>query len=411
MLAGSVAALPYDVYSRQEAAAEIAKNPQSFLRIDKPSAVLPQVDEYDPAVYVKAKELLDADIAAGLFKQDDEERFFLYRMMWEEPVVSAYGFDMPGGDEDVVPPTTIRRSQLGLVVSVDAEDFRKGNVRRHESSHPDKLADRIQHITTLGAQTGPVLMTHRANREASILQTRLRQTSRVCFDFVDQTGIQHTIWAAEASLNPFIQDIYEGLDVLYIADGHHRAQAAIEIDDQGILAILFPADMLTIRAYNRVVHGLNRHSADSLLALLSEKFTVEKTGSPYLAEPTAPGEFGLYLADAWYRLVFNEALRSADDLAALDVSVLQDQVLGPILGIDDPKTTDRLAYVGGSSGLDGLIAHCAALPNDDNQYLAFALYPTEFSAFFAVADSGRLMPPKSTWFSPKPRSGLFIRPI
>jgi len=402
-MASAVAALPYDIYTLQEAAQEIDRQPLSFLRIDRTAAILPEVDEYADLVYDQAKKLLQQDIQSGLYQHDQDCRFFLYRMQWPSTASEHVS-------NDSFPEGPSQHSQLGLVAAVASADYQDGTVRLHEQTHPQKLADRIAHIKALNAQTGPVLMTHRPNSEVQALHNNLLQNNPVLYDFDAPDGIRHTIWAIDKQMNKNIQETYQVIDALYIADGHHRAEAAVKIDDQGILAILFPADTLHIQAYNRIIKDTFEMSPDQFLAQLAKSFDVRKTQSAAQAEPGQRGQFGLYLAGDWYQLVFDEKLRPADTLAALDVSILQDQVLQPLLGIDDPRSSDRIANVGGSLGLSGLLEQLQHFAPADNG-LAFALYPVQFDAFFRVADSRRLMPPKSTWFAPKPRSGMLIRPL
>jgi len=400
-----VASLPYDVFTREEAADEIALHPQSFLCIDRTAAILPDVDEYDQEVYIKAKQLMNESIDTKTYQKDQETRFYLYRMIWEDTetvVDSTY-------DASTEPSSS--HMQLGLVAVVSTDEYRSGIIHRHENTRPEKLADRIDHIKTLGAQASPVLMTHRYNESISELLVELQTGSHLHADFYSPDNIRHTVWAVDSARNAQVELAYQQLDNLYIADGHHRAEAAAQIGDQGIFAIIFPADMLHIHAYNRAVKDTNGLSPEQFLKALEEFFTVEKPAPDELVSSLNPlqrGEYSLLLEEQWYRLTLDESIRPSEVLAALDVSVLHDKVLKPLLGIDDPRTSPRIMYVGGSLGLDALFECTRAFGDKDSSPLAFAMRAVTFHDFFNVADSGQLMPPKSTWFAPKPRSGLLF---
>ena len=393
-LVADMAALPYDVFTRDEATAEISRHPLSFLRIDKTAALLDGVGEYNEVVYSTARELLDADMAAGRYVYCDEERFYVYQMSWTESI--------DGSD--------VQRLRTGLLADVDSDDYRLGVMRRHENTRVEKLADRVAHIRALNAQTGPVLLAHRSSPDISELLFRLTQVTGPLYDFVAEDGVGHAIWAVDPAENETVRQSYAALETLYIADGHHRAQAAFDVGDRGILAVLFSSDELDIKPYNRCVKDLNGLEASAFLEQLSACFTVSKVDADIAPEPDRRGLFAMHLQNQWYQLVFDEQQRPADLTAALDVSVLQDRVLAPLLGIDNPKTSDRIAYVGGTLGLAGLLQRARNYGTHD-QAIAFALYPTSMDEFFAVADNSELMPPKSTWFAPKPRSGMLLKPL
>jgi uncharacterized protein (DUF1015 family) len=414
-----VAALPYDVFTRQEAADEIAAHPDSFLRIDRTAALLPEMAEYDARVYEAAARMLKESIESGQYVLDEEARFYLYRMAWlkgsseGESSGNSAGTkhaDLP--DKHPVDPAT-HHIQLGLVASVSIADYRDNTIRRHENTRPEKLTDRVNHIKALGAQASPVLMAHRVNQRISTLHDQVIDNSQQRADFTAPDGIRHTLWAIDTAMNPATTQAYAELETLYIADGHHRAEAAHVSNQSGIYAILFPADMLYIHAYNRVVKDLNGMNALDFLSKLEQFFTVDKIteGAPASAiEPMIRGQFAMSLEGEWYKLTLDEALRPAETLAALDVSVLQDKVLQPMLGIDDPRTSPRITYVGGSLGIAGLEHRMTTFAENPNEAIAFALMAVDLNDFFAVSDAGQLMPPKSTWFAPKPRSGLLILP-
>ena len=388
-LAPEVAALPYDVFGRKEAAAEIAKHPVSFLRIDRACALLPDdVDEYDAQVYEKTVQLFAADMQAGVFLDENEEHYFLYRLIKDG------------------------HAQTGVVACIAVEDYESGVLKRHENTRSIKLEDRVRHIEALSAQTGPIFVAYRAQDELDAAVEQVLATSEPLYDFTAPDGIRHTVWRVDdKEAEDIIRTCFAALDALYIADGHHRASAAVRIgcDKEGeasrLLVIAFPSNQLRILDYNRVVFDTNGLSHDGLLARIAESFDVEKSGVEPL-KPGKKGEFSLYLDNEWYRLVVHEELRPDDPVSGLDVSLLHDLLLNPVLGIDDPRTSERIAYIGGVRGLAELKTRA-----DSCGGVSFALYPCSLDELFAVADAGRLMPPKSTWFEPKPRSGLFIHRI
>jgi uncharacterized protein (DUF1015 family) len=394
-LASEVAALPYDVFSRSEAAVEIAAHPRSFLRIDKTTALLPdEVGEYDEQVYARAAELLAADYQAGVYLREDAPRYFLYRLAQNG------------------------HAQTGIVACISVDDYETGVLKRHESTRAFKLEDRVRHIEALNAQTGPVLVAYRAQEAIDAVVAQTTASVEPLYDFEAPDKVRHTVWRVDdPQQQEAIRAGFAALDALYIADGHHRAAAAVQVgalrrQDRGVpgeadhfLVVAFPSNQLNILDYNRVVFDTNGLSHDELLARIEECFELEPVG----AEPRKPqtqGEFALYLGGLWYRLTAREALRSPGPVTGLDVSFLQEKLLGPVLGIDDPRLSKRIAYVGGVRGLEEL-----ARQADARGGLAFALFPCSLDELFAVADAGYLMPPKSTWFEPKPRSGLFIHAL
>jgi uncharacterized protein (DUF1015 family) len=440
-LVSEVAALPYDGFNRQEAAKEIAAHPHSFLRIDKTAALFsPEIDEYDERVYVRAAEILSADEQEDIYLCEDKPRYFLYRLAKDG------------------------RAQTGVVSCIAADDYRTGALRRHESTRNFKLEDRVQHISALNAQTGPVFVTYRAQETIDAAVAQVSDSADALYDFTTPDGVRHTVWRVDDSdAESALRTGFGALDALYIADGHHRAAAAVEIgarrggEADSFLIVAFPSNQLEILDYNRVVFDTNGLSPDELLVRISESFAIEDRG----VEPCRPqcrGEFALYLDGRWYRLNIHEELRCDDPVGGLDVSLLQDNLLAPILGIDDPRASKRIAYVGGVRGLEELKRRAdaagsrnAAVAGGDatnsaaagasaktvvnsvvidatsagtdsstgapiasapaSAGVAFALYPCSLDELFAVADAKRLMPPKSTWFEPKPRSGLFIHKI
>ncbi len=396
-LEAKIAALPYDVYNRAEAKAVVKANPMSFLGIDRAETWFEDtVDTYAPEVYEKAKELLQEEIAKGYFVQDEQECYYLYQQI------------MDG------------RSQTGIVACASIEDYQNQVVKKHENTRADKEADRIRHIETCNMQTGPIFLAYPASAELHSITKTVMEKPPV-YDFVSEDGICHKVWVInEKEQIEKIRTAFAGQQSIYIADGHHRCASAVKVGQKKVqenpqapkdapfryfLAVLFPEDELKILDYNRVVKDLNGWSKEEFLEKAAEKFTVEKApSSPY--HPERKGTFGMYLDGEWYRLTAKPMILSSDPVKGLDVSLLQDYLLAPILGIADPKTDQRIDFVGGIRGLEELERRV----HTDSK-VAFSMYPTSIRELFAVADAGRLMPPKSTWFEPKLRSGLFLHGI
>lgn len=385
-LASEVAALPYDVFSRKEAAQEIANHPHSFLRIDKSCATLPsEVNEYDPQVYQKAAQLMAEDLKNGIFEDEPQPHYFLYRLNQDH------------------------HSQTGIVCCIALQDLKNGVLKRHENTRELKLKDRIQHIQALNAQTGPVFVTYPAHPQLDTTVKQACAQTQPLYDFTTPDNITHTIWRIDdKNAEETISNSFKTMDALYIADGHHRAAAAEQVSIQGgeasyLLMIAFPSNQVRILDYNRVVFDTNGLQPEALLERISQSFGVNKVGDTP-RKPQQKGEFALYLDGQWYQLIVHEELRPSDAVEGLDVSLLHNLILEPILGIDNPRSNKRIAYVGGSRGLSELKTQADAR----GAAISFALYPCCLEELFAVADEGRLMPPKSTWFDPKPRSGLFI---
>ena len=393
-VADRVAALPYDVYNRAEAKAEVAREPLSFLAIDRAETSFDDdVDTYDERVYAKAKELLNGAIDNGTYVCDSDRAYYVYEL------------------------TMNGRVQTGLVACSSIDEYVKGTIKKHENTRADKEVDRINHVNTCSAQTGPIFLAYRAN---AVINAEIEDAKRQepLYDFVSPDGIRHEVWKIgdKASIDA-IEEAFAGIDATYIADGHHRAASAVKVglkrreENPGytgdeefnyFLSVLFPDEKLMIMDYNRVVKDLNGLSSEEFLAKLKECYEVKEISSKVL-RPSKKGECAMYLDDVWYLLSAKDSIRSSDPVKGLDVSLLQDNILGPVLGIGDPKTDKRIDFVGGIRGSVELERRCHT-----DMKVAFLMYPTSIDELFAVADAGLLMPPKSTWFEPKLRSGLFI---
>lgn len=395
--AAKVASLPYDVYNRKEACAAVAGNPVSFLNIDRAETQFSDdVDTYADCVYEKARELLDTQIAEGVYVTDAGEHYYLYEL------------------------TMDGRSQTGIVACSSIDDYVNGVVKKHENTREDKELDRIRHVDTVNAQTGPIFLAYRQNKTLKAIVAE-EKAKPVLYDFVSDDGIRHRVWKIDdPAQTAAIEAAFAAIPATYIADGHHRAASAVKVglkrraENPGytgeepfnyFLSVLFPDEELMIFPYNRVVKDLNGMSREQFFEAVKEKFELEEIGKePYA--PAEKGTFGMYLDNTWYALKVLPQYRSADPVKGLDVSILQDQLLGPVLGIGDPRTDKRIDFIGGIRGLKELERRVR-----EDMEIAFSMYPTSIEELLAVADAGLLMPPKSTWFEPKLRSGLFIHKL
>ncbi len=395
-LASRVAALPYDVYSREEAARKAAEDRLSFLNIDRPETQFDaSEDMYAPEVYLKADEMLQKEIAAGIFIQDPERNYYVYEL------------------------TMAGRSQTGLVACASVDDYLNGVIKRHENTRPEKEEDRVRHVDACSAQTGPIFLAYRRQERIAAVTARVKEEDPL-FDFVSDDGITHRLWRVRDTADTIeLCQAFSEIDRIYIADGHHRAASAVRValkrrqDHPGysgeeefnyFLSVLFPDDELQILDYNRVVRDLNGLSREEFLLKVGEAFDVR--GQAPQEKPQEKGQIRMYLGGSWYDLRIRKACQSGDPVDGLDVSILQNRLLAPVLGITDPARDERIDFVGGIRGLSALKDRV-----DDGWAAAFALFPTSIGELFAVADAGKLMPPKSTWFEPKLRSGLFLHLI
>ncbi|MBT9790036.1 DUF1015 family protein [Clostridium sp. MCC344] len=392
--AAEVAALPYDVYNRKEACAAVKGNPLSFLNIDRAETQFSDdVDTYADCVYEKARELLDSQIADGIYVTDAGDHYYLYEL------------------------TMDGRSQTGIVACCSIDDYVNGVIKKHENTREEKELDRIRHVDTVNAQTGPIFLAYRQNIALKEIVAE-EKTKPALYDFVSDDGIRHRVWRIDgADRTDAIEAAFAAIPSTYIADGHHRAASAVKVGLKRrtkhpgytgeepfnyFLSVLFPDEELMILPYNRVVRDLNGMSTEQFFEKLKEKFELEEIGKePYA--PVQKGTFGMYLDGTWYVLKILPQYRSADPVKGLDVSILQDHLLAPVLGIGDPRTDKRIDFIGGIRGLKELERRVG-----EDMEVAFSMYPTSIEELLSVADAGLLMPPKSTWFEPKLRSGLFI---
>ena len=401
--AAEVAALPYDVFDRAEAAAYVADHPLSFLAIDRPETQFaPDADMYAPEVYARGAELLHERIDEGIYQADPSMSYHLYEL------------------------TQNGRTQTGVVAICSVDEYDQGIIKKHENTRAEKERDRIEHIRALGCQTGPIFLTYRDEPVLSFILAQVK-TGQALYDFTDEEGVRQRVWEVRRPESvEAIREMFARVPCAYIADGHHRTASAMRVahemraaaQEAGtytgkepfnyFLSVLFPASELTILPYNRVVSDRAGLSVDELIARIHEAgFTVEPSSEP--VESTEVGVMGLFTAGSWYRLSLTPELASAvaqaGPVESLDVSVLQDRVLGPVLGIGDPREDARISFVGGIRGTAELERRAGA------DGVAFSLCATTIDQLLAVADADLLMPPKSTWFEPKLRSGLFIHRI
>ncbi len=395
-VADKVAALPYDVYNRQEAKEAVKGNELSFLRIDRAETQFSDsVDTYAPEVYLKAKEILESMIADGTFITDSDRCYYIYQL------------SMDG------------RKQTGIVACASIDDYLNNIIKKHENTREEKEKDRIRHIETLNAQTGPVFLAYRSQKPINDVVKRIMMETPI-YNFNADDGIGHTVWKISNSEDmAVIENTFSKVSDIYIADGHHRAASAVKAglenrthaDYDGteefnyFLSVLFPDESLKIMDYNRCVKDLNGLSESEFMEKVNAYFDIVKLDSA--KHPSKKGEIAMYLDKTWYMLTVKENLVKLDNAVdALDVSVLQNYILDPVLGIKEPRTDPRIDFIGGIRGLNELERRA-----DGDMKVSFAMYPVPIAELFAVADAGCLMPPKSTWFEPKLRSGLFIHKI
>ena len=391
--AKEVAALPYDVYSREEAVEVVKNAPKSFLNIDRPETQFPaKMDMYDEKVYKKAGQLLQEWIEDHTFEKENRRCYYLYEL------------------------TMDGRSQTGVVVCASVDDYDNQVIKKHENTREEKERDRICHVDACNAQTGPIFLACRKNQTLSEQVAKWKERE-VLYDFIAEDGVRHRVFRIDEEEDiDYLTNHFKEIDSLYIADGHHRTASAVKVSQMRreahkgytgeeefnyFLSVIFPENELKILDYNRVVMDLNGKTKEEFLREVTKCFQVSQREEA--VKPEEKGSFGMYLDGSWYQLTYPKERIPDDVVEQLDVSILQREVLAPILGIADPKTDQRIQFVGGIRGLQELERLV-----DQGAAVAFSMYPTSMEELFEVADHGRLMPPKSTWFEPKPRSGLFI---
>jgi uncharacterized protein (DUF1015 family) len=387
--AAAVAAPPYDVLSREEARNSAVGKPLSFLHISKAEIDLPpEIDHHAPEVYAKSAENLKRLVESGVLFRDASPCYYAYRLVMGEHV------------------------QTGLVATASVADYDSNRIRKHEFTRPDKEDDRVRQIEALNAQTGPVLLAHPDSAEAEHLIAMATEAAPVA-DVTANDGIRHTIWKIDAADRVArIGAVFAALPALYIADGHHRSAAAARVaaarrgksnsdSAEYFLSVIFPARQMRIMDYNRVVRDLNGLSVEAFLAAVEQRYTL--TPARTAVKPEQTGVCGMYLAGRWYRLAIRpELVPVQDPVRRLDVSLLAEQILGPLLGIADLRRDQRIDFVGGIRGL----AELEKRVDSGEMAVAFAMYPTQMAELMSVADAGAVMPPKSTWFEPKLADGL-----
>lgn len=392
-----IASLPYDVMDSDEARIEVRKHPLSFLHVEKPEIDLePGIDLYDDRVYAKAKENLYGYLEKKLMLQDEIPGFYVYKQ------------------------TMDGRPQIGLVGLASIDDYLNNHIKKHELTRADKEADRIRHVDTCNAHSSPVFFTYRHQQIIDDVVNKIITESKPVYDFVSDDGIGHTLWVmSKVEDITAIEKAFAELDNLYVADGHHRTASAVRVgtlrreqypnykgDEEFnfIMAVIFPDNQLHIMDYNRIVKDLNGNSKEQFLDKVRARFTIEeKSFEPY--HPAGIHVFGMYLDGRWYKLTASPGTWDAENVVeSLDVSIMQNNLLYPILGIEDPRRDKRIDFVGGIRGLKELQKRV----DSGREAVAFAMFPPSMDELINIADAGEIMPPKSTWFEPKLRSGLFI---
>lgn len=399
-LCSKVAALPYDVMTSDEAREMVKDNPYSFLHIDKAEIDLPKdTDHYSDVVYQKAKDNLWNMVKDGIYIQDKKQVLYIYQL------------------------TMNGKSQTGLVACTSIDEYIENKIKKHELTRADKEEDRIRHVDTCNANTGPIFLTYKNKENIDKIINKAIENEPI-YDFTAEDGIKHTVWLIDNDevINSLISE-FKSVPALYIADGHHRNASAVKVglkrrqenpnytgDEEFnyYLSVIFPDNQLYIMDYNRVVKDLNGLSKDEFIAKVSEKFDVAEYNGNDCYKPSEKHTFGMYLDKKWYSLKAKDAIVDENDtVACLDVSILQKELLAPILGIGDPRTDKRIDFVGGIRGLKELEKRV----DSGEMKVAFSMYPTTMEQLMNIADDNKIMPPKSTWFEPKLRSGIFVHEL
>ncbi|MFW5996807.1 MAG: DUF1015 domain-containing protein [Lentisphaeria bacterium] len=389
-----VASLPYDVMSREEAREMAAGNPLSFLHITRSEIDLPEnAGPYDEAVYKKAKENYDKLKTQSSLQQDESPALYIYSLTWRG------------------------HTQTGIVATASVDDYDNDIIKKHEKTRQVKEDDRTNHIVTTRAQTGPVFLTYRDDQTIADIILKVKQDEPM-FDFTAEDGVTHKAWKVSEQETVKLIDAFGEIPALYIADGHHRAASASRArqelrereggDEEAafdyFLAVIFPAGDLQILPYNRSIKDLNGHTPDSLLEAVKEDFDVEQTSE---TAPSQPLNFYMYLPGQWWKLSYRHSIEGLSPAERLDVAILQNTVLQPLLGIGNPRTDERIDFIGGIRGTEEL----ERVVDSGEAAVAFSLYPTTVDQLIAISDAGEIMPPKSTWFEPKLRDGLFVHEV
>ncbi len=397
-LADKVAALPYDVMTSAEAREMVAGNPYSFLHVDKAEIDLdPSIDLYAPEVYAKARENLDRMIAEKTFIQDEKPCFYIYML------------------------TMDGRAQTGLVACASIDEYLNNEIKKHELTREDKEQDRIRHVDICDANTGPIFLAYRNQPTVNEIIEAHKKNHAPVYNFTADGGVQHTVWVIECEEEiAKIRELFKNIPAMYIADGHHRNASAVKVglkrraEDPSYdknaefnfyLSVIFDAEQLKIYDYNRVVKSLNGYTKESFLEAVAQKFDVVEFSGEGCYCPEKRHMFGMYIDGKWYALTAkSEIVDENDPVAALDVSILQNYLLNPLLDIQDPRTDKKIDFVGGIRGLGELKKRV----DSGEMVVAFSMFPTSMDELMNIADAGKLMPPKSTWFEPKLLSGLFV---
>ncbi|MBM6819908.1 DUF1015 domain-containing protein [Clostridium saudiense] len=396
-LASKIAALPYDVMNSEEAREMVKDNEYSFLHVDRAEVNLPNdTNIYDKVVYEKARDVLDKMIQDGLYVQEDKPCMYIYRQ------------------------TMNGKSQTGLVICAAIDDYINDKIKKHEHTRKDKEVDRINHVDYCDANTGPIFLTYRNQAEISKIMDKWIQNEPL-YDFISEDGNGHTVWIINNDSDiERLTTLFKNVDSLYIADGHHRAKSAVEVglkrrkENPGytgeeefnyFLAIVYPDNQLEVLDYNRTVKDLNGLNEDEFLSAIEKNFKIKV--SKEAVKPKRRHTFGMYMNNTWYELEAKDGTFNEEDpMERLDVSILQNNLLSPILGVDDPTKSDRIEFIGGIRGINELEKRA----NKDMK-VSFSMFATTTDDIMSIADGGMIMPPKSTWFEPKPRSGLFIHKL
>ncbi|HNZ86572.1 MAG TPA: DUF1015 family protein [bacterium] len=396
-LVSDVACVPYDVINSEEARKLVNGNPNSFLHVTKAEVDLEQgIDTYSEEVYQKGKENFEKMIKDGIFFQEEKPVFYIYKLVMGSV------------------------TEIGIVGGASVVDYENDIIKKHEKTRVDKEEDRIKHIETCNAHTEPIFLTYCAREDMDMLVNDFIKSNEPVYDFTADDGISHTLWKIDDDeVNSKIENIFSNIDYLYIADGHHRSAAGAILGQRKreknpnhtgneeynfIMSVIFPHNQLYIMDYNRIVKDLNGLSKEEFFEKVKEKFDIEEYSTTDAFKPSEQHTFGMYIDGAWYKLTAkNDSYDSSDVIGSLDVSILQNNLLYPILGIEDPRKDKRIDFVGGIRGLDELKKRV-----DNGEAVAFSMFPTSVEELMKIADAGETMPPKSTWFEPKLRSALFI---